>query len=107
MNKILITLCSILLLSGCASIDSIFGEPFKPEFVRENPKMVITKVKTEKELNAFCQNVLPEGKKRLGCARVPNTGFEDFPCYIYVYENGPEDVLEHEIKHCKYGNWHP
>jgi hypothetical protein len=107
----------ILLLSAChhsgvlqgsgevAPTPGIFDQPFKPEFYRHNPVIIEAVVQTEEQLDSLCGGPMPKGRKRLGCARIPD--FEDQPCVIAYYYNADPGTIEHEKNHCRYGRWHP
>jgi uncharacterized protein YceK len=99
----LLILCSILALSGCASV---FEAPFKPEFDRgQSVKIKYVYVDHEWELMTLCRKNSEDyqGRKLLGCADIPFT--PDGVCVVTLYKGFP-DVKEHEEKHCRYGRWH-
>lgn len=90
-----------LMLGGCASFDT----PFKPEFDRGSKVPIeYLYVDTREEMNIFCGEP-KESFVRLGCAFIPTN--EKEVCVVFLYNNGSQDIKEHEEKHCRYGRWHP
>lgn len=95
-----------LSLGGCAAFDT----PFNPEFVRKNPNIKTVHVSTEQEMNTLCNGPIKQDnpfhvRQRLGCALIPL--FENDECVVVLYKNGPDETIEHEKRHCKYGRYHP
>ena len=108
MNKILLTVCIVVLL-WCASASAKTEVYHKLGLTPEGWWLVYTN--DQKVVAEVCGE--PNNKKILGCARWPIRDPETYPvadCLIWIYtedsDTPVDQIVAHEMRHCNEGQWH-